>query len=140
MKYVMNIIWASLFLCIILMGCIGKDPNAERARVRITKRNVKAIHEAVNQFKIDTDRYPTEDEGLNVLIGRPIDVEIQDSSNSLWKAYMLKDGWGKECIYELNPKSGKPFVIKSLGSDGKKGGKSYNADILSIDLIEEAIM
>jgi general secretion pathway protein G len=41
----------------------------------------------------------------------------------------LKDGWGRDFLYELNPESGKPFVIRSLGRDGKVGGFGYDADI-----------
>ena len=140
MKHVMEVIVASLFLCTILTGCEKRFPNVERARARATKANLKALHEAVNQFKMDTGRYPTEDEGLTVLIGRPSGVENWKEGGYLGTTEMPKDSWGKDFIYELNPESGKPFVIKSLGSDGKEGGKDYNADILSTDLIEEAIM
>ena len=123
---------------IAMTWCPYKDRNAELVRADVTKSKLKVICKAVNHFKMDTGRYPTESEGLNVLIGRP--AETRDGSVYLWKAENLKDGWGKDFIYELNLESGKPFVIKSLGADGKKGGKDYNADILSTDLIEEAIM
>jgi general secretion pathway protein G len=44
-----------------------------------------------------------------------------------------KDGWGNEFIYELSPETGKSFVIKSLGADGKEGGEDYDADLYSTD-------
>ncbi|GAG97365.1 unnamed protein product, partial [marine sediment metagenome] len=50
----------------------------------------------------------------------------------LWK--ILKDSWGREFIYELFPESGRRFVIKSLGADGKEGGEGYDADLHSTDV------
>ena len=132
---------AASFICLAVtkLGILPIWYNyGDPARTTSTKFNLKVIHRAVNQFKMDTGRYPTEDEGLTVLIGRP--VETREGSVYLLKTENLKDAWGKDFIYELSPESVKPFVIKSLGADGKKGGKYKNADILSTDLIEEAIL
>jgi len=134
MKHVMKVAGASLFLCIILTGCEKRSPNDEQTRaIRATKANLKALHAAVNQFKIDTGRYPTKDEGLTVLIERPSDVENWNEGGYLEATEIPKDVWNNDFIYELNPESGRPFVIKSLGADGKKGGEDYNDDILSTD-------
>ncbi len=43
------------------------------------------------------------------------------------------DGWGKEFMYQLNPESGKPFVIISYGADGQPEGEGYDADLYSTD-------
>ena len=39
-----------------------------------TKANLKMLHHAVAQFKMDTGRYPTQKEGLNVLVEKPAEV------------------------------------------------------------------
>ena len=140
MKHVMKVVGASLFLCIILTGCEKRYKQLDLARVRVTKANLKALHAAVNQFKMDTGRYPTDDEGLTVLMERPSDVESWKEGGYLEIPKMPKDGWNTDFIYELSPESGKPFVIKSLGADGKEGGEDYNADILSTDLVEDVIL
>lgn len=140
MKNVMKVIVASIVVCIILTGCEKRYAHLARVRVTVTKANLKALHEAVNQFKMDTGRYPTEDEGLTALIKRPSDVESWKEGGYLETTEMPKDGWNNDFIYELSPESGKPFVIRSLGADGKEGGEDYNADILSTDLVEEAIL
>ena len=105
----------------------------DQARVTTTKANLKALHSAVNQFKMDTGRFPTEDEGLKALIERPSDVITYAPGGYLETTEIPKDAWGKDFIYELNPESGKPFVIKSYGADGEEGGEGYNADLFSTD-------
>src|SRR4030042_4982997 len=46
----------------------------DKAKVVTTKANLKLLHMAVTQFKMDTGRYPTEEEGLGALIEQPSDV------------------------------------------------------------------
>ena len=107
--------------------------QTDRARVTTTKANLKILHSAVNQFKMDTGRFPTEEEGLRALIEQPSDVENWQPGGYLETTEIPKDGWGRDFIYELYPESGRPFVIKSLGADGEEGGEGYDADLLSTD-------
>jgi len=103
------------------------------ARVTTTKANLKILHSAVNQFKMDTGRFPTEEEGLMALIEQPSDVMSYEPGGYLETTEIPKDGWKNDFIYELFPESGKPFVIKSLGADSEEGGEDYDADLLSTD-------
>ncbi len=105
----------------------------DQAKVTTTKANLKILHSAVNQFKMDTGRFPTEEEGLMALIEQPSDVVNYEPGGYLETTEIPKDAWGREFIYELLPESGKPFVIKSLGADGEEGGEDYDADLLSTD-------
>jgi general secretion pathway protein G len=105
----------------------------DQARVTTTKANLKILHSAVNQFKMDTSRFPSEEMGLEELIEQPGDVENYEPGGYLETTEIPKDGWGNEFIYELFPESGKPFVIKSFGADGEEGGEDYDADLHSTD-------
>jgi general secretion pathway protein G len=105
----------------------------DQARVTTTKANLKSLHSAVNQFKMDTGRFLSEDEGLMELVEQPSDVINWEPGGYLETTEIPKDGWGNEFIYERFPESGKPFVIKSLGSDGEEGGEDYDADLYSTD-------
>jgi general secretion pathway protein G len=105
----------------------------DQARVTTTKANLKILHSAVNQFKMDTGRFPGEDVGLQELIEQPSDVENWEPGGYLETTELPKDGWGHDFVYELYPESGKPFVIKSYGADGEEGGEDYDADLLSTD-------
>lgn len=105
----------------------------DKARVTTTKANLKSLHSAVNQFKMDTGRFPTEEEGLMALVEQPSDVKSYEMGGYLETTEIPKDGWGNEFIYERFPESGKPFVIISLGSDDEEGGENYDADLYSTD-------
>lgn len=107
--------------------------QTDKARVTTTKVNLRLLHSAVNQFKMDTIRFPSEEEGLEALIEAPSDVESYEPGGYLDTTEIPKDGWGRDFIYELYPESGKQFVIKSLGADGEEGGEGYDADLLSTD-------
>ena len=105
----------------------------DQARVITTKANLKILHSSVNQFKMDTGRFPTEEEELTALIEQPSDVENWEPGGYLETTEIPKDGWGHDFIYELYPESGKPFVIISYGADGEEGGEDYDKDLLSTD-------
>jgi general secretion pathway protein G len=105
----------------------------DEAKVTTTKANLKALHAAVTRFKMDTGRFPTEDEGLKALIEQPSDVTNYPPGGYLETTDVPKDAWGRDFVYETSPESGKPFVIKSLGADGEEGGEGYDADLLSTD-------
>ncbi len=98
--------------------------------VPATKANLKALHSAVNQFRMDTTRFPTEDEQLMALIEQPSDVEIWEPGGYLETTELPLDGWNNEFIYELYPESGKQFAIRSMGPDGEEGTED---DLLSTD-------
>lgn len=102
----------------------------DQARITTTKANLKALHAAVNQFKMDTGRFPAEDEGLIALVEQPSDVTIWEDGGYLETTELPPDGWGHEFIYELYPESGKQFQIRSMGPDGEEGTED---DLLSTD-------
>jgi general secretion pathway protein G len=107
--------------------------HTDKARVITTKASLRSLQTLVNQFKMDTGRFPTEDEGLMALLEQPTDIQNWPPGGYLDTTDIPKDGWGNDFIYEVMPASGKPFVIKSLGADGQEGGEGYDTDLLSTD-------
>lgn len=105
----------------------------DQARVTTTKANLKSLHAAVNQFKMDTGRFPTEEEGLMALIEQPPDVRGWQPGGYLETTEIPKDGWGNDFIYQLYPEGPTQFVIISFGADGEEGGEGYDADLYSTD-------
>ncbi len=97
--------------------------------VSVTEARRKVLHKAINEFHMDTGQWPTEDEGLMPLLKQPTDVTNWRPGGYLKSRELLKDGWGRDFIYEPHPESGKPFVIRSLGRDGREGGSGYDADL-----------
>jgi len=124
---------AVLIILGLLFGLVANKVTnqIDKARVTQTKANLKALHNAVNQFKLDTGRFPGEDEGLSVLVEQPSDVTGWEPGGYLETTEVPPDAWGEEFIYELYPESGKPFVIISYGADKEEGGEGYDADLYS---------
>ncbi len=127
-------IMAVILILSLVIGIAAKNfiGMTDKARVTTTRATLKELHAAVNMFKLDTGRYPTEEEGLNALIEQPSDVVG-------WSGYLdttdvPRDAWKNELVYMLNPESGRPFVIISYGADGKEGGEGYDMDLYSTDV------
>jgi general secretion pathway protein G len=115
------------------IGAMNFLGQTDKARVTTTKANLKMLHNAVAQFKMDTGRYPTEEEGLKILVEQPSDVKNYQPGGYLNSTTVPKDAWGNDFIYRAYPESGKPYVIISYGADGQEGGESYDADLYSTD-------
>lgn len=107
--------------------------RTDEARVKTTRMNLKILHQAVLQFKMDTGRYPSEEEGLYELVEEPTDIVGWNPGGYLQTTDIPLDAWGNEFFYMLNPESGKPFVIISYGADNEEGGEDYEGDLLSTD-------
>jgi general secretion pathway protein G len=119
-----------LLAAVVVKNFVGQ---VDRGRVITTKASLRQLHTAINQFHMDSGRWPTPEEGLSVLVQAPSDVTVYPPGGYIETTEIPKDAWGHEFKFELNPESGKPFVIKSLGADGQEGGEGYNADLLSTD-------
>lgn len=104
----------------------------DRARITTTKANLKILHDAVNQFRMDLGQYPSEDMGLLDLIQQPMDI-IEGrwpEGGYLETTEVPKDAWDHDFVFQLYPESGKQFVIISFGPDGEEGTED---DLLSTD-------
>ncbi len=124
------IIIIGLLAAIVVKNFVGQT---DRARVTTTKASLRVLDEAVLQFKMDTSRYPTEDEGLTILIEAPTDVYNYPEGGYLRTTDLPRDAWGNEFVYVRSPESGKAYEIVSYGADGEEGGEGYDADLRSTD-------
>jgi general secretion pathway protein G len=126
----------AVLLIIALLAGVGIREylgTTDKAKVTVTKASLRDLHSAVTQFKLDTGRYPTEEMGLVELIEQPTDVIGWVPGGYLQTTSVPLDAWKNEFVYQLNPESGKPFVIISYGADGREGGEGYDADLNSTD-------
>ena len=115
------------------IGAMNFLGQTDKARAITTKANLKMLHHAVAQFKMDTGRYPTEEEGLSVLIEPPSDVKGYQTGGYLDSTDIPRDAWGNDFVYVAYPESGKPYMVVSYGADGQEGGEEYDADLYSTD-------
>lgn len=128
-------VMAVLVIIGILAGVAAKNifPLLVKSSVTKTKADLKTLHESVEMFRMDTGRYPTDEEGLTALVEQPADVENWASGGYLKSTDLPLDGWKRDFIYMTEPGNGKPFVVISFGADGEEGGEGQDADLWSTD-------
>ena len=99
------------------------------ARVRSAKLQIDSLSAALDLFYLDAGRYPSQSEGLAVLIKRPSSVDNWNGPY-LKQSALPQDPWGHPYGYKV-PGQNSPYAIISLGSDGREGGSDDAGDIYS---------
>lgn len=114
----------------IAAGQFGKE--SDKAKVKAARASFISLENALERYKLDMGSYPTEDEGLIVLLESPEGDESGDWGGPyLKKRSHLKDAWGNEYIYRESDES--DFEIICLGADGEEGGEKFSADLSNLD-------
>ena len=101
--------------------------RADDARVTAARTDVGNLMQALKLYRLDNQRYPSAEQGLQALVVQPTAGPAPLS----WKPYIDKlpnDPWGKPYQY-MNPGLKGEVDILSLGADGRVGGEGKNADI-----------
>ena len=109
---------------LIVPNVIGR---ADDARATAAKTDVNNLMQALKLYRLDNQRYPTAEQGLQALLARPSAGPAAPN----WKPYVEKlpnDPWGRPYQY-LNPGIKGEIDVLSLGADGQPGGEGNNADI-----------
>jgi general secretion pathway protein G len=97
------------------------------ARSQTARVQVQNINSALELFRLDVGRYPSQDEGLNALVTAPPTAPGWNGPY-LQKALALKDPWGQPYLYKIPGKHGEVDVY-SLGADKADGGSGEAADV-----------
>lgn len=97
------------------------------AKVDTAKAQIRNIDSALELFFIDNGRYPSDEEGLQVLAARSEGLP-QWNGPYLKGADVLRDPWGNPYQY-ATAKDDRGFVVRSLGRDGKEGGDGEDHDL-----------
>ena len=107
--------------------------NVGDAKVSAAKSQIEIFAMALNSYRLDSDDYPTTDQGLEALRTTPASGEAPRN----WKGPYLSrvvplDPWGRPYMYVApgreNPTS---FDLYTLGRDGKAGGVGEDGDVTS---------
>src|SRR5262249_43820700 len=102
--------------------------NVDKAKQVTAKSQISEYESALEQFKLDVGRYPSNEEGLQALRTRPADAANWDGP--YLKKDLALDPWGKAYVYRFPGMHG-DFDLLSFGADGQEGGNGNNADIVS---------
>ena len=99
------------------------------AKIAKTKSDIATLTSLLQQYRVDTDQYPTTEQGLSALRTAPADVNGWRGPYS--QKEIPADPWNNEYVYEAPGPDGQDFVITSYGADGAPGGEGDNTDISS---------
>lgn len=115
-----------------LAGLVGPKlfGRVDSSKVKTAQIQVKMFKGALETFRLDVGRLPTQAEGLLVLNQAPTD----EGARMRWHGPYLDqdvplDPWGNPYVYSLPGANGQPFALYSLGADGKRGGEGAEADV-----------
>ncbi len=122
-----------LMVVLVIIGVLAAlvVPNvlgrADDARVTAAKTDINNLMQALKLYKLDNHQYPTSEQGLQALVGKPTTQPVPGN----WKPYLDKlpnDPWGRPYQY-ANPGIHGEIDVLSLGADGQPGGEGVNADL-----------
>lgn len=97
-----------------------------KSEVTTAQAQIGALEKALDQYRIDTGRYPSTEQGLAALNVKPAD-EARWGGPYLKKA-VPSDPWGNPYQYRM-PGEHSEVDVFSLGRDGRPGGTEADADI-----------
>ena len=129
-----------IMVVVVIMGILASlvvpqlIARTGESKVAAAKVDIATVMQALKLYRLDNQRYPTTEQGLQALIEKP---STGPAANG-WKAggyleKMPKDPWGNPYQF-LSPGVKGEVDIISLGADGQPGGSGDDADIGSWEL------
>jgi general secretion pathway protein G len=99
-----------------------------KSEVSAAKAQLDAFEKALDQYRLDTGRYPGTEQGLAALAVQPPD-------EPRWRGPYLKkpapaDPWGRPYVYK-HPGDHGDYDLMSYGKDGAPGGLGEASDVTS---------
>lgn len=112
----------------LLAGYVGPKyfEQIGKSETKTAKAQIDALGKALDQYRIDTGRYPSTEQGLEALNKNP-------GSDTKWAGPYLKksvpnDPWDKPYLYKSPGEHG-DYDLYSLGKDGQQGGTKEAEDV-----------
>ena len=101
----------------------------DEARAVAARSDIATIIQALKLYRLDNQRYPTTEQGLNALVAKPEQPPLPPN----WKPggyleRLPKDPWGRPYQY-LSPGLKGEIDVFSFGADGQPGGNGFDADV-----------
>ena len=120
-----------LMVVIVIMGLlttvvvINVLPSQDRAMQEKARADIRLISQALEMYRMETLKYPTLEEGIDVLSRAPQGSVARRES---FIQSLPKDPWGNPYQYLIPGEHG-TYDVFSYGADGRLGGEGLNADI-----------
>ena len=113
---------------------------AEKSPEEATLINLRFVSIALLLFEVIYDRYPTEEEGLAILLEPPVTPD-GEQRDPIAREILLQDGWGNPIQFRLeaweNDLPG--FAVWSWGPDGDESDDDIEPDFMD-EIIKTAAM
>ncbi|MEN6625204.1 MAG: type II secretion system major pseudopilin GspG [Candidatus Sumerlaeia bacterium] len=94
--------------------------QGKKQRINITKISIEGLRTSLQHFETQMSRFPTTQEGLQILITKPSGMSDDDWPGKILEK-MPKDGFGTEFKYVCPSEHGLDYDIISAGPDKRFG-------------------
>ncbi len=114
-----------IILAIVGLVAVNVFGSKDTADKGIAEIELKSIRTALQQFRLDFNRFPTDEEGIAVLWNKA--ALSADSDQTKWRVYIVEakpnDPWGKPWGYRQRGEKAPEgmFDLWSTGPDGEEG-------------------
>ncbi|MSO97522.1 MAG: type II secretion system protein GspG [Rhodospirillaceae bacterium] len=123
----------------LLAGLVGPQllGRVDTSKVIAADTQIRMLKASIETMRLDIGRFPTEEEGLAMLMTPPQDERVARK----WRGPYLSenvplDPWGNPYVYR--PVTGTTMTLFSYGADGQLGGEGIDADIGFLPTTETA--
>ncbi len=112
----------------LLAGYVGPQffKQIGKSESKTATAQIDALGKALDQYRLDTGRYPSTEQGLGALWVQP------SGETRWWGPYLRKappkDPWGRDYSYRAPGEHGE-YDLFSLGKDGREGGGGEDQDL-----------
>ena len=113
-----------LILFVVIIGESCKKKNDFTHPYNSARAKMAPVESAIDTYKLNTGKLPSKLEDLVVC-----PPGLNGWAGPYLKTSQLYDPWDRPFTYEPNTHDPNNYIIKSYGTDGKPGGKGYDADI-----------
>lgn len=123
----------------ILAGIVGVNilHKPGEARVSAARMQLQQLKTAVQLYRAEQGRVPTQEQGLEALVERPTRDPVPQNypeGGYLDARKVPADPWNHEYLYLAPGRRAEAFEIVTYGGDGEPGGGGEAADLTSSDL------
>jgi general secretion pathway protein G len=112
----------------LLAGYVGPKFFSQigKAEIKTARAQLDSLGKALDQYRIDTGRYPSSEQGLAALVTKP-------ANESHWSGPYLQKGlppdpWGRPYMYKFPGEHG-DYDLLTFGKDGQPGGTGDAEDV-----------